>query len=310
MMRLFNWLFGKKSKADAATASPEDWEDEIESTSSQPVEGPPEFLRAVELQRAYWTGNPEEQARLEARVLSTLTWPERLRLHHLLCLERLDSKLRRTTPTEKCRETARSLIAPDSPYRPRPAMIWQRRSAPPAAAGRREPDGQGLFLNPSLTHLGCLEVFRLDAEKRPTGIDFVGFDELTGVMFAAPSLLRAAKLFYEDGREELVLVPLLYGLTWAVGSEVERVGGMTRFVAYLQDDQIGATGASGLGVGQQDFSLLRAAGEGSLLGLGSVDEIAFPLDMRDPRFDAKARARGIDPDEVRRQAAERSSPGM
>lgn len=303
-MRFLQWLFGKKT----TDASSEDWEDEIESTSSQLVEGPPEFLQAVELQRAYWTSNPEEQARLEARGLSALTWPERLRLHHLHCLERLDSRLRRATTPDKCRETARALIALESPYRPRPAMIWQRRSASAAPQGRREPDGQGLFLNPSLTHFGCLEVFRLDAEKRPTGVDFVSFDELTGAMFAAPSLLRAAKLFYEDGREELVLVPLLYGLTWAIGSEAERVGGMTRFVAYLQDEQIGATGASGLGVGQQDFSLLTAAGEGSLLGLGSVDEIAFPLDMRDPRFDAKARARGIDPDEVRRQAAERSQP--
>jgi hypothetical protein len=38
-----------------------------------------------------------------------------------------------------------------------------------------------------------------------------------------------------------------------------------------------------------------------LFGLGSLAEIAFAMDMRDPRFNEKARARGIDPDDVRRQ---------
>lgn len=37
-----------------------------------------------------------------------------------------------------------------------------------------------------------------------------------------------------------------------------------------------------------------------MFGPASVAEIAFPLDVRDPGFDAKARARGIDTDEVRR----------
>jgi hypothetical protein len=32
-----------------------------------------------------------------------------------------------------------------------------------------------------------------------------------------------------------------------------------------------------------------------------VAEISFLLDLRDPRFDEKARARGIDPDDVRRR---------
>jgi hypothetical protein len=34
-----------------------------------------------------------------------------------------------------------------------------------------------------------------------------------------------------------------------------------------------------------------------------VAEISFPLDIRDPQFDKKARARGIDPDEVRRKSS-------
>jgi len=76
---------------------------------------------------------------------------------------------------------------------------------------------------------------------------------------------------------------------------------MTRFVAHVDGEEVGALEASGLGVGQQDFAIRKQDGGGSLFGIGSVVEISFPLEMCDPRFDEKARARGIDPDEVRRR---------
>jgi hypothetical protein len=178
-------------------------------------------------------------------------------------------------------------------------MIWQGPSAQPG--DKREPDMQGEFLNPSITHIGCLEVYRVDAANQPNALGFVSFDELSGVLFAPPSLLRAAKLFYDDGRDEIVIIPLLYGLTWAYGNEYDRAGRMTRFIAHLDDEAVGALGASGIGVGQQDLSIRKQDGGGSLFGLGSVAEISFPLDMRDPRFDEKAGARGMDPDQVRRR---------
>ncbi len=292
-MGLFDWLFGKKPAAPAPGPVDED----IRPTASEPIHGPPEFVRAVEMQRAYWTHNAEEQAQLEARGVQQLGWRERLRLHHLFCLQRINPGPERAAATEKCRQTVRRLVAADSPYRPRPAMIWQGQSAQPE--GGRDPDMQGEFLNPSLTHLGCLEVYRVDASNQPTGIDFVSFDELSGVVFAPPNLIRAAKLFYDDGRGEIVLVPLLYGLTWAIGNEFDRDGRMTRFVAHLDGEEVGTLGASGIGVGQQDLSVRSQDGGARLFGLGSVAEISFPLDMRDPRFDEKARARGIDPNEVR-----------
>lgn len=295
-MGFFDRLFGKKASTPAPAELGED--DDIQPTGSQPIHGPPEFVRAVELQRAYWTHNAEEQARLEARGADQLDWRERLRLHHLVCLQRLNTGPERAVATDKCRQTVRSLIAADSPYRPRPAMIWQGQSAQLVAG--REPDMQGEFLNPSLTHLGCLEVCRVDASNQPTRLDCVSFDELSGVVFAPPNMIRAAKLFYDVGRGEIVLIPLLYGLTWAIGIEFDRAGRMTRFVAHFGGEEVGSLGASGIGVGQQDFSVGSHDGESKLFGLGSVAEISFPLDMRDPRFDAKARARGIDPDEVRR----------
>ena len=160
---------------------------------------------------------------------------------------------------------------------------------------------QGELMNPSLTHLGCLEVFRVDAANNPTKLDFVGFDDLAGVVFGPSSLMRAAKLFYNDGQNEIVLVPLLYGLTWSRGNEYDRAGQMTRFEAHLGGLDIGGLEGLGLGVGQHDLSMRDQHNSSNLFGLGSVAEISFPLDMRDLRFDEKARARGIDPNEVRRQ---------
>ena len=294
-MSFFERLFGKKREAPAV--DPSGGNENIKASDSPPIQGPPNFVRSVELQKAYWTHNEEEQSQLESRGIEQLSWPERLRLHHLICLQRIKLGPENAAATDKCRQLVRQLIAPNSPYRRRPAMIWQGPMAQPG--NDRKPDMQGEFLNPSLTHLGCLEIFRVDSANRPLEIDFVSFDQLSSVLFASPSLIRATKLFYDDGRDEIVLIPLLYGLTWSIGNDHERKGTLTRFVAHLQDENIGTVGNAGIGVGQQDLVIHKQDGGCSLFGLGSVAEISFPLDMRDPRFDEKARARGIDPDEVR-----------
>jgi len=301
-MEFFDRLFGKKPAANApGPMDEEEFEDEdIQSTGTPPIQEPPEFVRAVELQRAYWTHNAGEQAELEARGVEQLSWRERLRLHHLICLQRrLCTGPERAIATEKCRQTVRQLITPDSPYRPRPAMIWQEQPVQPGSD--REPDMQGELLNQSLTHIGCLEIYRLDAADQPTGIDFVGFDELSRVVFAPYAVIRAAKLYYGDRRGEVVFIPMLYGLTWAIGNKYDRAGTMTRFVSHLDGEEVGTRGALGMGVGQQDFSIRSQDGGGGMFGLGSLGEISFPLDTRDPRFDEKARALGIDADWARRQ---------
>jgi hypothetical protein len=68
--------------------------------------------------------------------------------------------------------------------------MWQRHSTQPEAD--REPDLDGELVNPSLTHLGCLEVYRIDELKHPRRMDFVSFDELTGIQFGPVSLIHAA----------------------------------------------------------------------------------------------------------------------
>src|SRR4051812_18272774 len=122
-MGFFDRVFGKKPAAPAPAELGD--EDDIRPTNARPIDGPPEFIHAVEIQRAYWTHDAEEQGRLESRGAGRLNWPERLRLHHLICLQRLNTGPERAAATEKCRQTVRALLAPDSPYRPRPAMVWQ-----------------------------------------------------------------------------------------------------------------------------------------------------------------------------------------
>lgn len=306
-MGFLNKLFGKKtapaSQPDDKVSNNvdnkvgEDFEDEDDDqveVDSSPISGPPEFVRAVDLQRNYWKYQAAKQAQLAARGWANLDWNERLRLHHLNCLQRLAAGKDRAATNELCLQSLRGLQEPGSPYLPRPAMIWQGKSEPDS-----EPNLQGRLLNPSYTHLGALEIYDVDADNQPIAINFVSFDELTGVLFGPPGIIRMAKLFFEGGGSRIVQVPLLYGPTWSAGSEYERAGRMTRFVAHFAGEKTGIAGPAGIGVGQQDFIIQNASGGANLFGLGSVAEISFPLEMSDPRFDERARARGIDPDKVR-----------
>ncbi|HEX3131575.1 MAG TPA: hypothetical protein VH394_29835 [Thermoanaerobaculia bacterium] len=254
-------------------------------------------------------------------------------MERLACLQiKADPALVEMT-TRKCRELSVLLLSAASPYRSRPALIWEGYSV------RNEPSWQGELLNLSLTHLGSLEIYRLNAANQPTGIDFVSFAELSAIVFdPRPYAIVAARLFYDDGRTEVVLVPRLYGLTWAIGTEWDRAGTMTRFVAFLAEgthvsavtaQEIGLSvawappsptsptvcfvkaskevrellvesGLSGLGVGQQRFLLPVQEGSHDFR-LGAVGKISFPIDPNHPRFDEKARASGLDPDELRQR---------
>lgn len=263
---------------------------------------------ALAIQRAYWSPAPVERALLRSRDPSSLTWAELLRLHHLNCIEYLEeggeqaawriveeSEVEETeTPVlARCGDTARRLLATESPYRARHCEIWQGES------GDQEPALRGWMRNASLTHLGCLEIIRLDAQNHPREIAFVPLDDLRGLSFAPPALFRAARLYYDDGRaDEIVLVPLLYACTWLSRDEVLRSGRLTRLVGYTQ---VGEQ-SIGFGVGHQDFVIDTGGGQ-TLFGLGSVRELAVALETTDPRFDLKCRSRGADPDEIRQAMA-------
>jgi hypothetical protein len=304
-MGFFDRLFSKKG---GVTHPNPDWDDDdddlapLESTADQPITGSPILMRAAELQRAYWRYDADEHTRLRARGVDRLEWAELLRLHHLTCIQRLNERLYRGsrlgTVAAESRSVIRRLAAAGSPYRARQAAVWQTSSA--SAGPDREPDHFGELLNPSLTHLGCVEILRVDEHGEPTTVDFIGLDSIEAISFAPPEPVRPVLLHLTVGGTVPVLLPTHYGLTWFIGNEFDRTGRMTRFVGHLKTDAIPAF-ATGLGVGQQDFAVRDSDGRASFFGLQSIAALQFVLDLSDQRFDERARARGLDPQAIRRE---------
>ena len=266
--------------------------------------------RAVSLQKEYWQFDPDEKRRLVDAGVEGLAWPEKLRLLHLACLELCGTRdIRKQIESDTfedenappgaardlCARLARDLSGSQSPYRRRCCGVWQGEAATGQEKG--SPDLEGTVQNPSVTHLGALEVIRLDEDGTPKELSFVGLQEIQGLRLAPPALFRFGKIFYEKkGHAEMVWVPLLYGMSWFTPHEFDRDGTMTRFVAHLPVE--GSELQQGVGIGQQD---LTVSGKGTnLVGLGSIAEINTALDMREPDFEEKCRLRGLDPDEMRR----------
>ncbi len=246
-----------------------------------------------------------------SRGTDSLNWAERLRLHHLLCIDLFqqhgkvgseDDGATESVPAspsvDRLLESAELLLSPASPYRARFTMLWH------GAAGEsegRDPDLQGLVRNASLTHLGCLEAISIDEQMRPLELKFIPFDDIRGILLGRPSLFRAAKVLYECGRdEEMVCLPLIYGLSWQTGEAMLMDGRITRFNCHLAGAP--QLGQLAIGLGHQDLFVSTSQNEVSLVGLGSPGELALALEIVDPRFDEKCRGRGIDPDAVRKRS--------
>lgn len=258
----------------------------------------------IHMQQDYWKPNTNEKSMLLTRYPDQLSWSELLRLHHLNCAEILHESNGKTPRYDAdtvsidttlsgenydlYKTLTQRLLAQDSPYRSRHVGVMQ---------GQSTPEQAGVFRNASATHLGSLEVIWLDEQQHPKSVGFIAFDEIQAVMFANPALFRAAKVFFDDQREpQIVLVPLLYGISWFTKNEYDRNGSMTRFCCHIT----GADKPFSIGIGHQDFTI-RDNQNQSLFGIGSVSQIVTSLEMVDPRFDQKCRARGIDPDQVRKQ---------
>jgi hypothetical protein len=283
----------------------------------------PRDIRALlEVQRAYWRYDPVEADGFRERDRASLSWSELLRLHHLACMDLWQHTCTETKDEETidparrpagalCRELAQRLLSPESPYRARHCDVWQ---GEPGTTSQRESDLRGELRNASLTHLGALEVLRLDqtrlpGEFRPVGLAFIPLDDIRAVLLSRPVLFRVGKIIYDtDHAPEVVLVPLIYAFSWDSNDELDHNGRMTRFTGFVEVDGAGRKQSLGLGVGQQDLQLQAAEGE-QLFGLGSVAQISVALEMTDPRFDQKCRARGLDPDEVRRRIGPTTTNG-
>jgi hypothetical protein len=243
-------------------------------------------IAAFRLQHAYWQANPREKAALLARDRTTLSWAEILRLHHLNCRELLESKEGQRVLTDAdadfsldrishpaaslCNELATLLLSPQSPYRLRTAAVWQLldiNSVEPEETPRAQ-DMWGEFTNASLTHLGCLEVLRLDEQEQPVSVDFIPFSELSMVIFARPFFFRFAKLHYLDGREGEVMCPFLYGISHLSGYASDRTGRTTRFMGNMPNPHF--PGGLSLAIGQQDLFVQEEGKSLTMLGLNSI----------------------------------------
>lgn len=244
--------------------------------------------RAVQLQRSFWTFNGDEKESLLSRFPDLLSWTELFRLLQLTCLEFSTTNEGRTqlmnvqltgnldAPAgftyDLCKELIERLISKESPYRARPCYVWQGKAG---QSSNISPDLYGKLRNASVTHLGCLEVIHLDEDGLPTRISFIPFDDIEGIIYSRPSLFRFAKLLYKDARDiEIVLVPLLYGISWFTANEIDHNGSMTRFYCSMLVE--GLDCKIGIGVGHQDFLLSGfESGEGgdTLFGMGSVSKI-------------------------------------
>ena len=81
---------------------------------------------------------------------------------------------------------------------------------------------------------------------------------------------RAGCRVQSMGLAFMVMVPMLYGVSWSSREGADRDGSTTRFVAHVTaalGDQ-----TLGLGIGHQDFTLCD---DGTIFGLGSMRAIAF-----------------------------------
>lgn len=290
--------------------------------------------RAIELQKAYWRPNPERWRELEGQGLDALDWPDRLRLHHQRCLALLDvdnGALRHallapaseasTAVTsaglahEQVAASAKVLLARRSPFRPRHGFVWLGEQAP---AGDAVPysDFQGRMLDASLTHLGSLEVVRLDDEFEPAALEFIAFDEIMTVSRgrltdpAAPFV--PARILREYGLPELIVwLPLRHGLTWFAFEPTLVRGLARRSVAATElgnlADPSKALGNAldrrplGICVGPQQFEVLSDYAQEGLgrFELRAAYQLSLAIDQDDPRFVDKCRGRGLDPQATR-----------
>jgi hypothetical protein len=274
--------------------------------------------KLINLQISYWTFRSDEKAAL-LRLGDAATWPQRLRLHHLLCLELAQYAQeylrgvsealpeRERFPRQLTQQIAVSierLCSRSSPYKPRLALVYQGPFQQNVDPRRGESRLTGPLQNASLTHIGALEVIRLN-DAEPVSVDFIAYDDIHQVNLGPTTVFTVAQVLFEDGnRAEVVRIPLIYGVSWHSTSNLDINGQLTRFFHPLE--MSAPLMNPGIGIGHQDFTV-PSADDGTsvtMFGLGSIRAIEFPLwvgvsEEDVAEFEKHCRRRGLDPDQTR-----------
>jgi hypothetical protein len=164
------------------------------------------------IQKEYWTFNRKEKEILLAQFPHISKWKDILRLHHLLCMEIFQwysaNNLQDATyqsgqkkiPVQiqeaivNLKNTTEKLLNEDSPYIPQACEI----KYDILTKFREFKKLEGTCMNASLSHLGSLEVFKVDGELNPLCIDFIPFSEIKTIMHNADGTL----ISYKDNKEK------------------------------------------------------------------------------------------------------------
>jgi hypothetical protein len=253
--------------------------------AAKAVEAKSPGARVRELQAAYWCLDHKLLRSLQALPYEELKWPEALRLHHQLCLE-MHEHGEDWVEAEHARLITH-LCAPNSPYRPRHAFVWEG-DGPPEGEDVPYSTHQGRLANACLSHLATFEVVTLDAEFQPLALQFIPFDAVMTLAATPTEDARGARLLLEYGKgERVVLLTEYYG-----HSEPLEVEGLdkVKLPAPLAQTQL-------LGSGPQRLRRLSDfAAEGlAEFSLRDCYQISLAIEAEDPRFEQKCRGRELDP---------------
>lgn len=288
---MFGWFKKKKDNPPAEQPKKED--------KSQDM-----WARIVALQQQYWTPNPTELAQLYIGFSKNeLSIAQLFRFHHLVCMEVLQEIRYAVSESgfeyqgqyaEVLKQTTDLLLSPNSPFRILHGSFWLNDN------NSDQPSRQARFTNMSLTHLGAVELIRVDANQLPVELVFVPLDSIKSLEIIGSGLVKGCRLTHEiSNKQEVYWMPLLYGQSHRSPDANDVSGNMTRFVGQLFIPSQGVY--FGIGLGQQDLGLLGEQKQFSLMGWRHVKVLVTTLEITDPNFDDKCRGRGVDPQEIRKK---------
>jgi hypothetical protein len=207
------------------------------------------------LQDHYWSVNNKEKEALLAQFPEDLDWKGLLRLHHLLCMEALDTStggLSQTkTPSSPSWEirlllnkTTNKLLHDKSPYRPRYCEI----EFDILTRQKHFKRISGVLMNASLTHLGSIEVIRINPELHPVSIDFIPLERVHSIM----NNTKGALVTYTDKKEkDICYLASHYFYSSACHQFINRE--QTDYIYILKQDNHNYL--PGIGLGVQEFMI-------------------------------------------------------
>jgi len=237
----------------------------------------PILAAAIQVQKGYWTLDHLEKDYWLQADLQELDWNQLLRLNHCLCFALLSSEEGSIQwlgesfgmshcPEGEMKELLKKVIdrlcSPESPYAPKSGHF---QPVDPLNAPVR-----GSFYNPSITHLGAMELITLTPKGIPEKTMFVPFRDIQAVEFMSDDVFRLTRLSYRDDKaDELFLAPLQYGFSWFTQSTHDKDGSITRFICDLQMDD---RPQSAIALGQQELAI-DSGGFPMLKGFRGIREL-------------------------------------